>query len=255
MTNSPSTETETSSYTHSSTESTECLGSESPSSPLLSDREQFSSSSSPPRTVVIPPHAAPYAQLCFHQGEDRLVPLLIGTAFRPSRYHALQDSAHNLPVAVSPSHDDEIFDRDVGIDWGRSGLLTLSSSIDTCTSSSSSDETSTTSSGYYDQSPQEIIWLDESWLYNDDDASQYSAIALLHNVASKEPVGLDLIDADNMGGCGWFIRSGGARRKPTRMAFVKHPPYFSRNSDSSARNAPTHSRLHGKTFRYSVLRG
>jgi hypothetical protein len=134
---------------------------------------------SPPCTVHLVPDLAPYAQLCFDQQQNTLRTLLVGKPRAVSKYNPVLDESPDLIDVISSQ----------------------SSSFDSSTGWSS--DSSSCSSGWHCSSPQEIVWLDRAWLY--DEGSDYSDTrrALLHDSESSA----DENDTSSTG-CGkMFFRS------------------------------------------------
>lgn len=220
----------------------------------------------PVTTVEVPPPAAPYAQLCFNQAQDQLITLLVRTTTNTSasllqqcsstlssnkKYFALQqDSEVDLPLALSrtfsSSSSSEIAHGsskggDVGISWSYSDD-SASANFSSCSSDSSSLNYD------FDCTPQEIVWLDESWLF-ETDSSDCSDIrvSLLHDYVARSAAGevkgdgFDGASAEMLTGCAKFFRAlCSAKAKRQRL------------SRSARAASPKTER---KSFSYSVLKG
>lgn len=196
--------------------------SETASTPLLREHERMS----PPRTVVLQPAPAPYAQLCFDPTEDTLLTVMI-SSLRPSRYRCLLDDAFDLPLAASQS----VASQSSSSDW-------LSEGSSSSSSSSSSDDSS-----LFDSSPQEIVWMDEAWLFDTDHG--YDSLHLLHDMRSSD---VDEEEEDT-GGCGKLLLHTVTMCKPKVLRDGNKGSALSKMSLSPKRLFPT------KDFGYSVLHG
>jgi hypothetical protein len=149
--------TDASSLSHASTVSTATAGSSFTPLQILHQPR-----ASPPRTVHLVPEPVPYAQLCFDPQQNTLKTLLIGKP-RASKYTPVVDDYPDLTGIIS----------------SQSSSVDSSTGWSTDTSSSSSSSSSDTD--LRSSSPQEIVWLDKAWLY--DDSSDYfdTHRALLHD--------------------------------------------------------------------------
>ena len=149
--------TDASSLSHASTVSTATAGS-SVTPPQAIQQPRVS----PPRTVHLVPEPVPYAQLCFDPQQNTLRTLLIG---KP------RASKHTPVLGDYPDLTDIISSQSSSVD----------SSTGWSTETSSSSSSSSSDTDLHSSSPQEIVWLDKAWLYND--SSDYSDThrALLHD--------------------------------------------------------------------------
>jgi hypothetical protein len=169
--------TEASSLSHASTFSTAMAGSSVTPPPVIRQPRM-----SPPRTVHLVLESAPYAQLCFDQQQNTLTTLLVRKP-HTSKYTPVLDEYPDLTGIIS----------------SQSSSVDSSTGWNTDTSFSSSSSFGDT--GWNCSNPQEIVWLDKAWLY--DDGSDYSDTrgALLHDLKSSS-------DDTNSTGCGKkFLRS------------------------------------------------
>lgn len=169
--------TEASSLSHDSTVSTATAGS-SVTSPSVIQQPSVS----PPRTVHLVPEPVPYAQLCFDPQQNTLRTLLVGKPRASKTYAPVLDEYPDLVNVVS----------------SQSSSVNSSTGWSTDTSSSSSSSGNT---GLHSSSPQEIVWLDKAWLYDDDSDFSDTHRALLRHSESST-------DDSNSAGCGKkFLRS------------------------------------------------
>jgi hypothetical protein len=191
--------TEASSLSHASKVSTATAGSSVTPAPVIQQPRV-----SPPRTVHLVPEPVPYAQLCFNPQQNTLRTLLLGRP-RVSKCTPVFDESPDLVDVISSQ----------------------SSSVDSSTgwsSDSSSSSSSSGDTGWHCSSPQEIVWLDRAWLY--DDGSGYSDThrALLHD---------SVLSADESGmgssGCGKkFLRSVSlCKLKPHNRVHPNRSPTYS----------------------------
>jgi hypothetical protein len=178
---------------------------------------------SPPRTVHLVPEPAPYAQLCFDPHQNTLRTLLVGNS-RASKYNPVLDEYPDL-TGIILSQSSSV---DLNTDWHTDA---------SSSSSSSSGDISCKSS-----SPQELVWLDTAWLY--DDGSDYSDTrrALLHDLESST-------DDTNSTGCGKkFLRT---------VSLCKFKPHYRVQPSGSPRCSPKQLELKrfslGKHCRYLTL--
>jgi hypothetical protein len=213
--------TEAPSLSHSSTASTATAGSSvTPPQPIVQQP-----SVSPPRTVHLVPEPAPYAQLCFDPHQNTLRTLLVGNS-RASKYTPVLDEYPDL----------------TGIILSQSSSVDSSTGWNTDTSTSSSSSSSSGDTSCKISSPQEIVWLGKSWLY--DDGSDYSDThcALLHDSESST-------DDINSTGCGKkFLRT---------VSLCKVKAHYRVQSSGSPRYSPKQLELKrfslGKHCRYLTL--
>jgi hypothetical protein len=211
--------TEASSLSHASTVSTATAGSSVTPPPPVIQQPRVS----PPRTVHIVLEPVPYAQLCFDPQQNTLKTLLVGKS-RASKYTPVLDEYPDLTDIIS----------------SQSSSVDLSTGWNTDTSSSSSSSSGDTS--WKCSAPQEIVWLDKEWLY--DDGSDYSDTrrALLHD--SESPT-----DDITSIGCGKkFLRS---------VSLCKLKPHYRVQPSGSNRFPPKQLELKrfslGKHCRYLTL--
>lgn len=178
---------------------------------------------SPPRTVHLVPDPAPYAQLCFDPQQNILRTLLVGKPRALSKYTPVLDESPDLIGVISSQ----------------------SSSVDSSTGwSSDPSSSSSCSSSWHCCSPQEIVWLDRAWLY--DEGSDYSDThrALLHDSESSA----DENDTSSTG-CGkMFLRS---------VSLCRPKPHHRMPPSGSYTYSPKKLELKrfslGKHYRYMTL--
>jgi hypothetical protein len=171
---------------------------------------------SPPRTVHLLPGPAPYAQLCFDPQENTLMTLLLGKP-RVSKYTQLDDAPDLIDLISSQS-----------------------SSVDSSSGWSSDSPTSSSSSsgdtGWHSSSPQEIVWMDRWWLYDDGSDCSDTYRALLHDSECSE----SSADESDSAGCGKkFLRS---------VSLCKLKPHHRAQQSGS----PKHSQREVEQNRFSL---
>ena len=173
---------------------------------------------SPPRTVHVQPEPAPYAQLCFNREQNTLITLLVG---KPRQYTSLGEG--DSPGRLSSSQS-SIDSEDSSCGWS--------------TGSSSSDGDSYDWSNY-DTSPQNVFWLDETWLF--DESSAYSDT---HRMLEGD----SSFDSSETSTCGKLLRTVALCKAP-KYYRATHSP-FNHHHESSRKSPP---KRQGKNFGYSVL--
>lgn len=215
----------------------------------------------PVSEVEVPPPLRTYAQLAFNQAQDQLITVLVrttttttSTAFSSGndkkKYVSLQeDTELDLPLALSQSlsySSSSSDDNDEELGFG--GGMSFDGSWSCSGSSKDSDGSNSLYDFDFDTSPQEIVWLDETWLYESSDASDNSDIhvSLLHDYAAYGADDRHHLNKNGemMGGCAKFLRafcSTNSSNKRQRSG--------QRNSGSGGSSSPKNT----KHFAYNVL--
>jgi hypothetical protein len=182
-------------------------------------------SKTPPRIVHVWPEAAPYAQLCFQQKQNRLITMMVGSASpSPTKYTPLTEETDKTTDVDVVSNDggSSTNQDEFEVDWN----LGFSDGSSSCSASSGCYHCHATA--WVDMHPQDIVWMDGHWVDSDTNVDGDTWLLGGGPSASEEKSTVDT----NESGCG-ILRSRLLRkvaRKP--IINMKHSRATRRNLGS-----------------------